>query len=144
MIITFLLFLLLIVSYVGYWRGRGMEGFYTSKPMMISHRGVTKKFPENTVEAFVDAEKLGFEGIELDVIASKDGVLYCSHNYQLEQETNSSGDINVKTSKELDDIKTGFYSHPDNQKNIPRLSDVFDKVSNNIRLNIEIKNQLSR
>ena len=91
-----------------------MEGFYTSKPMMISHRGVTKKFPENTVEAFVDAEKLGFEGIELDVIASKDGVLYCSHNYQLEQETNSSGDINVKTSKELDDIKTGFYSHPDN------------------------------
>ena len=116
-----------------------MEGFYTSKPMMISHRGVTKKFPENTVEAFVDAEKLGFEGIELDVIASKDGVLYCSHNYQLEQETNSSGYIHGKTSNVLDNIKTGFYSHPDNLKNIPRLCDVFDKVSNNIRLNIEIK-----
>ena len=139
MIITSLLFLLLLVSYFGYWRGRGMDGFYTSKPMMISHRGVTKKFPENTVEAFVDAEKLGFEGIELDVIASKDGVLYCSHNYQLDQETNSSGYIHVKTSNELDNIKTGFYSHPESQKNIPRLSDVFDKVSKNIRLNIEIK-----
>ena len=139
MIITTLLFLLLVVSYFGYWRGRGMERFYTSKPMMISHRGVTKKFPENTLEAFIDAEELGFEGIELDVIASNDGVLYCSHNYQLDQETNSSGYIHVKTSHELDNIKTGFYSHPESQKNIPRLSDVFDKVSKNIRLNIEIK-----
>ena len=139
MIITSLLFLLLVVSYFGYWSGRGMDGFYTSKSMMISHRGVTKKFPENTVEAFVDAEKLGFEGIELDVIASKDGVLYCSHNYQLEQETNSSGYIHQKPSNVLDKIKTGFYSHPERQKNIPRLSDVFDKISNNIRLNIEIK-----
>ena len=139
MIITFLLFLLLVVSYFGYWSGRGMDGFYTSKSMMISHRGVTKKFPENTVEAFVDAEKLGFEGIELDVIASKDGVLYCSHNYQLEQETSTSGYIHNKTSNLLDNIKTGLYSHPENQKNIPRLSDVFEKISSNIRLNIEIK-----
>lgn len=139
MIITSLLFLLLVVSYFGYWRGRGMEGFYTSKPMMISHRGVTKHFPENTLEAFSDAEKLGFEGIELDVIVSKDGVLYCSHNYQLEQETSSSGYIHDKKSNVLDNIKTGLYSHPENQKNIPRLSDVFDKISSNIRLNIEIK-----
>ena len=139
MIITSLLFLLLVVSYFGHWRGRGMEEFYTSKPMMISHRGVTKKFPENTLEAFIHAEDLGFEGIELDVIASNNGVLYCSHNYQLDQETNSSGYIHVKTSNELDNIKTGFYSHPDNQKNIPRLSDVFNKISSNVRLNIEIK-----
>ena len=76
MIITYLLFLLLVVSYFGYWSGRGMDGFHTSKSMMISHRGVTKKFPENTLEAFIDAEELGFEGIELDVIASNDGVLY--------------------------------------------------------------------
>ena len=82
---------------------------------------------------------MGFQGIELDVISSNDGVLFCSHNYQLEQETNSSGYIHQKPSNVLDKIKTGFYSHPERQKNIPRLSDVFDKVSNNIRLNIEIK-----
>jgi glycerophosphoryl diester phosphodiesterase len=90
MIIPSLLFLLLVVSYFSYWRGRGMNGFYISKPMMISHRGATKHFPENTLEAFTAAEELGFEGVELDVIASKDGVLYCSHNYQLEQETSST------------------------------------------------------
>ena len=139
MIITSLLFLLLVVSYFSYWSGRGMNGFYISKPMMISHRGATKHFPENTLEAFTAAEELGFEGVELDVIASKDGVLYCSHNYQLEQETSSSGYIHDKPSSVLDNIKTGFYSHHDNQKNIPRLSDVFDKISSNIRLNIEIK-----
>ena len=30
---------------------------------------------------------MGFEGIELDVLASKDGIVYCSHNHQLERET---------------------------------------------------------
>ena len=139
MIFPSLLFLLLVASYFSYWSGRGMNRFYISKPMMISHRGATKQFPENTLEAFTAAEELGFEGIELDVIASEDGVLYCSHNYQLEQETNSSGYLHAKTSNVLDNIKTGFYSHQDNQKNIPRLSDVFDKISIKIRLNIEIK-----
>ena len=71
MIFPSLLFLLLVVSYFSYWSGRGMNGFYISKPMMISHRGDTKHFPENTLEAFTAAEKLGFEGIELDVIASR-------------------------------------------------------------------------
>ena len=98
-----------------------MNGFYISKPMMISHRGATKHFPENTLEAFTAAEELGFEGVELDVIASKDGVLYCSHNYQLGQETSSSGYIHDKPSNVLDNIKTGFYSHHDNQKTFPDL-----------------------
>ena len=36
-------------------------------------------------------------------------------------------------------MKTGKYSHPDNQIPIPRLTDVLVVLPYNIRLNIEIK-----
>ena len=139
MISFLLLTLLFIVSYLGFWQGRGTENYYTSKPIYISHRGVTKNNPENTIEAFKEAESLGFHGIEVDIIASKDGVLYCSHNYQLDKETNHSGYIDKMLSNELDNIKTGFFSHPRSQQKIPRLHSVIENMSNDTIINIEIK-----
>ena len=56
MIFFLLLTLLFIVSYLGFWQGRGTENYYTSKPIYISHRGVTKNNPENTIEAFKEAD----------------------------------------------------------------------------------------
>ena len=107
--------------------------------MIISHRGVTEKFPENTIEAYKDSVKMGFEGIELDVLASKDGIIYCSHNHQLERETKHQGYIHQINSEKIDEMKTGKYLHPDNQTPIPRLTDVLACLPSNIRLNIEIK-----
>ena len=95
MILVCFVLLLTVVSYLRYWRGRGMEDFYYSKPMLFSHRGVTNDYPENTLEAYKESEKRGFNGIELDIISSKDGVLYCSHNHQLEKETDSSGYLSL-------------------------------------------------
>ena len=139
MIFFLLLTLLFIVSYLGFWQGRGTENYYTSKPIYISHRGVTKNNPENTIEAFKQAESLGFHGIEVDIIASKDGVLYCSHNHQLDKETNHSGYIDQMLSNELDNIKTGYFSHPNNQQKVPRLSNVIENISNDMIINIEVK-----
>ena len=60
MISFLLLTLLFIVSYLRFWQGRGTENYYMSKPIYISHRGVTKNNPENTIEAFKEAESLGY------------------------------------------------------------------------------------
>ena len=139
MISILLLTLLFIVSYLGFWQGRDTEKYYTSKPIYISHRGVTKNNPENTIGAFKEAESLGFQGIEVDIIASKDGVLYCSHNHHLNQETNHSGYIDQMLSDELDNINTGFFSHPNNQQKVPRLNSVIENISNDMIINIEIK-----
>ena len=139
MITPILVLLIIIVSYFGYWRARGMGSFYTSSPMMISHRGATKDFPENTIEAYSESIKLGYNGIELDILSSKDGVIYCSHNHQLERETSDSGYIHKMNSSELDKIKTGARSHPDNQKPMPRLENAIKQLPNNIKLNIEVK-----
>ena len=139
MIIPALVSLIIIVSYFGYWSARGMGSFYTSTPMMIAHRGTTKDFPENTIEAYNESIKLGYNGIELDVLSSKDGVIYCSHNHQLERETNDRGYIHEMIATELDKIKTGAHTHPDNQRPIPRLENALKQIPNNIRINIEIK-----
>jgi len=139
MITATLVLLIIIVSYFGHWRARGMGDFYVSNPMMIAHRGATEKYPENTIEAYSNSIKLGYNGIELDVLSSKDSVIYCSHNHQLERETNDSGYIHKMESLELDKIKTGAYSHPKNQKYMPRLENVIKQLPNNIRINIEVK-----
>ena len=45
---------------------------------------------------------VGYGGIELDVLSSLNGVIYCSHNHELEKETGSNGYIHQMTSVELD------------------------------------------
>ena len=139
MITLILVLSIIVVSYFGYWSARGMGSYYTEIPMMISHRGVTKQFPENTIEAYNDSISVGYKGIELDVLSSIDGVIYCSHNHELERETNKNGYIHQMNACELDTIKTGAYSHPANQKKIPKFDSVINQLPNNIRLNIEIK-----
>ena len=53
-----------------------------------SHRGDKTYYPENTDPAYTKAVLDGFTGLELDVVASKDGTIFCSHNHDLERETN--------------------------------------------------------
>ena len=42
-------------------------------------------------------------------------------------------------SDELDNIKTGFFSHPRSQQKVPRLHSVIENMSNDMIINIEIK-----
>jgi glycerophosphoryl diester phosphodiesterase len=43
------------------------------------HRGARGLFPENTITAFIEAVKLGVDGIEMDVVISKDHQVVVSH-----------------------------------------------------------------
>jgi glycerophosphoryl diester phosphodiesterase len=47
---------------------------------VFAHRGATATALENTVEAFVDARRLGADGVELDVRRSADGALVVHHD----------------------------------------------------------------
>ena len=134
-----LLILLLLISYLGYWQPRDMGNYFLSAPMMIAHRGVKINSPENTISSYKEAINLGFKAIELDVLSTKDDVVICSHNYDLERETNSTGLVNELLMANIEQVKTGLFSHPENQKNIPTLSNVIRSIPNHIRLNIEIK-----
>ena len=42
---------------------------------IFAHRGSKKTHPENTMLAFIEAERVGADGIEFDVQLSSDGEL---------------------------------------------------------------------
>ena len=134
-----LLACLLFIAYLDHWQPRDMGNYYLSFPMMIAHRGIKINSPENTISAYREAVNMGFKAIEMDVISTKDGSVVCSHNHDLERETNGEGWLHQMSATEIEQIETGVFSHPENRKNIPSLLDVVRSIPANIRLNIEIK-----
>jgi glycerophosphoryl diester phosphodiesterase len=51
-----------------------------ARPLVLAHRGASRRAPENTIEAFEIARELGADGVELDVRRTRDGVLVVSHD----------------------------------------------------------------
>jgi glycerophosphoryl diester phosphodiesterase len=47
---------------------------------LIAHRGIARERPENTLPAFLRALELGADGVELDVQATRDGVVIVHHD----------------------------------------------------------------
>ena len=52
--------------------------------LVLGHRGASAVAPENTVEAFGEALRLGGDGVELDVRRSADGFLVVHHDFGIE------------------------------------------------------------
>ncbi len=50
---------------------------------VFGHRGCTEGFLENTIEAFVEARRLGADGVEFDVRRSADGALVVHHDAEV-------------------------------------------------------------
>ena len=50
--------------------------------MILGHRGIMSKFPENTLDGFKEARKRRL-GIEFDVLLTKDNVVVCCHDENL-------------------------------------------------------------
>ncbi len=131
--------LLYFLSYRYFWKvgskareqGPGFE--------MVSHRGTTVDAPENTIEAFLDAVDRGFRWVELDVLTTKDRALVCSHNFDLERETDLCGYIHHKKLKDVKNAFTGVNKEYRGGFRIPSLREVLRSVPIDIGLNIEIK-----
>jgi glycerophosphoryl diester phosphodiesterase len=51
-----------------------------NNPALIAHRGAPREQPENTLPSFARALELGALGIELDVHATRDGVVVVHHD----------------------------------------------------------------
>ena len=67
----------------------------------IAHRGLYSSVPENTIEAFEEACKRGFWGIETDIHNTSDGELVCIHDSTVDRTTDGTGTVNNMTYKEI-------------------------------------------
>jgi glycerophosphoryl diester phosphodiesterase len=64
-----------------------------SKPLAVAHRGQRATFPEQTLEAYMEAIRLGADGIETDVQRTRDGRLAMLHDLTVDRTTNGHGPI---------------------------------------------------
>ena len=69
---------------------------------LIAHRGYAVHAPQNSIEAFEAAGRLGFWAIETDVRKTADGVLVCCHDAAVDSMFDGSGEISAMTWGELE------------------------------------------
>src|SRR4051794_14115351 len=72
---------------------RAANPWRRSTPLVIAHRGQRATYPEQTLEAYEAAIRLGADGIETDVQRTRDGQLVMLHDLTLDRTTNGSGRI---------------------------------------------------
>ena len=92
------------------------------------HRGAPKIAPENTLQSFQEAMNNNMDGIELDIQLSKDQKLVVYHDEYIEYDGSKIKirDLSLEQIQSID-VK------------IPELSEIFNILSSDIILNIEIK-----
>jgi len=103
-------------------------------PKIFAHRGANADAPENTMAAFQLALDLGADGIELDVMLSKDHELVVIHDDTVDRTTNGSGSVQDLTLAELKALDAG------NGERIPTLDEVLTRFGGKFQINIELKN----
>ena len=138
-LILYSAFILLLVRHRFFWVARHRKISSKDSPLIMAHRGLKTNSPENTISSYNEAIAAGFDALELDILQTKDGELICSHNFDLERESNGIGWAQHTNYNKLINIQTGVYTHPQNTQTIARLQDVLDEIPKNIFLNIEIK-----
>lgn len=125
--ISLLLFLLLVATLIVAFK-------LTSKnDHVISHRGASGEEIEHTFKAYDLALEYGTKYIEQDLVTSKDGTLYVSHDDNAERITGVDKNYNDMSNRQIDKLKTEDGQH------ILKLEDVFEKYGDSTDYLIELK-----
>lgn len=104
----------------------------TQLPLAISHRGLHASVAENTIPAFTAAIEAGAEGIELDVHASSDDILYVHHDPDVELD-GSRMPIRKLDSRQLGEVRL------DGDGRIATLDDALSAIGPRCDVFIEVK-----
>lgn len=113
-------------------------------PLIIAHRGASALAPENTMAAFELAYKLGADGIELDVMLSKDEELVVIHDDTVDRTTNGSGRVSDFPMRILRDLDAGsVFSEAFRGEKLPSLAEVYEHLGGKLLINVELKNYAS-
>jgi glycerophosphoryl diester phosphodiesterase len=111
------------------------------RPYVIAHRGISGRYPENTLLAYQHAIDAGADWIELDVHISTDNVVIISHDASAERCTNGHGYFDTMTLQQVKALDAGSWM---DEKfaglRIPTLEETLDFMGDGrIRICIEIK-----
>lgn len=109
---------------------------------IYAHRGSSGTYPENTFAAFNEAERVGSDGIEIDVHLTRDEEIVVLHDNTVDRTTNGTGLVRDYRLEEIKELDAGsWFSAEHSGERIPTLKEVLEWMKGNtITLNIELKN----
>jgi glycerophosphoryl diester phosphodiesterase len=113
------------------------------RPLILAHRGASRRAPENTMAAFRLAAQLGADGLELDVQLTSDGEVVVMHDSTLNRTSNGHGrvlDWPLAGLRVLD--AGGWYAPEFAGEPIPTLAEVLHELGPRLVLNVELKTTL--
>ena len=122
-------FVALLILWALLWEPRALPDVEREPPLLIGHRGLRGRLPENSLAAFAAALDEGLDGVEFDVQRSCDGTLFILHDFALP-------DGRSARSLTLAELQTF-------DPNIPALTDLFMLAKDypSALLNLEVKAQ---
>jgi glycerophosphoryl diester phosphodiesterase len=101
--------------------------------MLIAHRGAPSGNPEHSLASYRRVVSQGSIFLEADVVPSKDGVLFVTHDNNLKRTTGRNITITKNKAKRLDKVKLK------NGEKLLRLSELFDAFGKDVFYVIETK-----
>lgn len=135
LVILLLLLLLSIGFNLKYILDKYHNKFTDSASYVYSHRGASGEELEHTFKAYDLAIKYGSKNIEQDLVTSKDGTLYVSHDSSAKKITGINKKYSNMTDKEIDKLKAT------DDSSILKLQDVFNKYKKDVNYIIELNGQ---
>lgn len=106
------------------------------RPLIIAHRGANREAPENSLRAFQLGMERGADGVEFDVVLSKEGIPVVCHDESLSRVTQGRDTRRLRdlTVAELRQVNLGDGQY------VPKLEEVLQwAVQSQALLNLELK-----
>lgn len=111
-------------------------------PVRVAHRGASGSglAPENTLAAFERAIQLGVDAVELDVRATRDGVVVVMHDPTIDRTTDREGPVDELTFAQLRQADAGgWFGRDFVGQRVPTLQEVLDLLRHRALAVVEIK-----
>lgn len=109
--------------------------------IIVGHRGIAGRFPENTKASILAAIELGLEWVEVDIQPTKDGELVVCHDHKIDRCSNGKGRVDSFTLDQLREFDFGGWFSPEfKSESILTLGELLSLANaHHLKLNLEVK-----
>jgi len=143
MIIIFIVvtgFIIIVIDYL-LWQPSADRFYHEGKTIILGHRGACRNTKENTRSAILAAFNDGADGVEVDIMSTRDKKIILHHDHivrtpQLGEEFIS--DMTLDDIRSLDQCSSGNTTK-DELTMIPQLQQIFQDIPDRKFVNLEIK-----
>ncbi|ULQ52017.1 glycerophosphodiester phosphodiesterase family protein [Flavihumibacter fluvii] len=106
--------------------------------LVASHRGTHNDVPENSLASFRKAMEIGVDIIELDIRATKDGILVLMHDGKVDRTTNGTGRVDSLTFAEIRQLRLKHNGKVTDEQ-VPTFQEALQLTRNRILVDLDIK-----